>query len=189
MPALSRRDFLKLSCAAVLAVAAGGVRAQELLELRQVELVLRGDYYVLAGSYAIQLAPTLDEALHKGITLTFMQAFEAERPRDWWFAEDVAVQKRSLRLAYNALLKQYQLQRGNGGHAAFDTLAEALAALGDLADWQVLERKQINKKHLYQARVRMYLDTSQLAKPLQLNAFASSRWDMDSGWREWSFKP
>lgn len=189
MPALSRRDFLKLACAAALAACAGGARAQELLELRQVELVPRGDYYVLAGGYAIQLAPTLDEALHKGITLTFVQAFEAERPRDWWFAEDVAVLKRPLRLAYNALLRQYQLQRGNAGHAAYDTLADALGALGDLADWQVLERRQVSKKLLYQARVRMYLDTSQLAKPLQLNAFASSRWDMDSGWREWSFKP
>ncbi|MDD5365000.1 MAG: DUF4390 domain-containing protein [Gallionellaceae bacterium] len=188
MPALSRREFLKLSSATALVVGVGGAWAQDLLSLKQVELVQKGDHYVLSGGYAIQLAPTLDEALRKGITLTFEQLFEMDRPRSYWFADDVAVLKRSLRLSYNALLRQYMLQRGNG-HASFETQLEALNALGDFADWPVLESRQINKNYLYQARVRMYLDTSQLAKPLQMNAFASSRWDMDSGWREWSFKP
>lgn len=188
MPALSRREFLKLACATALAAGAGGAWALDLLALKQAELAPKGEQHVLMGGYAIQLAPTLTEALRKGITLTFVQVFEADRPRDYWFAEDVAVLKRTLRLSYNALLRQYQLQRG-GAHQAFETEAEALNALGDFADWPVLESRQLNKKYLYQARVRMFLDTSQLAKPLQLNAFASSRWDMDSGWREWSFKP
>jgi hypothetical protein len=188
MPALSRRDFLKLSCAAALAVRAGVARAVELLALKQADLVARGDSYVLTGGYTIQLAGTLDEALRKGVTLTFVQLFEADRPRDYWFAEDVVVLKRTLRLSYNALLRQYLLVRSSG-HETYENQADALAALGDFADWPVLERKQLNKKYPYQARVRMYLDTSQLAKPLQLNAFASGRWDMDSGWREWSFKP
>lgn len=188
MPALSRREFLKLSCATALAACAAGVRAEDLLALKQAELVAKGDYFVLAGGYSIQLAPTLADALRKGVTLTFVQLFEAERSRDYWFAEDVAVLQRTQRLSYNALLRQYQFQRGNV-HEVFETEAEALNALGDFADWQVLERKRLSRKSLYQARVRMYLDTSQLAKPLQLNAFASSRWDMDSGWREWSFKP
>ncbi|MFA5081077.1 MAG: DUF4390 domain-containing protein [Hydrogenophilaceae bacterium] len=156
--------------------------------MKQVELIQKGEHYVLSGGYVIQLAPTLEEALRKGITLTFVQLFEADRPRSYWFADDVAVLKRTLRLSYNALLRQYILQRGNS-HASFETKPEALNALGDFADWQVLEGRQLSKNNLYQARVRMYLDTSQLAKPLQLNAFASSRWDMDSGWREWSFKP
>jgi hypothetical protein len=188
MPALSRREFLKLACVAALTVGAASVRAEEQLALRQVDLVAKGEHYVLAGGYVVQLGGPLEEALRKGITLTFVQLFEADRPRGYWFAEDVAVQKRTLRLSYNALLRQYQLQRG-GAHETRDTLAEALNALGDFADWPVLEARQISRKHLYQARVRMYLDTSQLAKPLQMNAFASSRWDLDSGWREWSFKP
>jgi hypothetical protein len=188
MPALPRREFLKFACATALAVCAGGAWAQELLSLKQASLIPKGDHYVLVGGYEVQLAPTLEEALRRGITLTFAQVFEAERPRDYWFADDIAVQKRTLRLSYNALLRQYMLQRG-GSHDMFDTAAEALRALGDFADWQVLDYKQLDKKYLYQARVRMFLDTSQLAKPLQLNAFASGRWDMDSGWREWSFKP
>lgn len=188
MPALSRRDFLKLICVAALAAGAETAWTRDLMALKQVDLVPKQDHHVLTGGYAIQLAPTLDEALRKGISLTFVQLFEADRPRSYWFAEDVAVQKRSLRLSYNALLRQYQLQR-DSTHLAFETQAEALTALGDFADWPVLESRLLSKQALYQARVRMFLDTSQLAKPLQMNAFASTRWDMDSGWREWSFKP
>lgn len=188
MPVLSRRKFLLLSCAAALAAGTGGAWARDLISLRQVDLVPQGNRYVLSGGYTIQLESSLEEALRKGITLTFVQMFEADQPRDWWFADDVAVLKRTLRLSYNALLRQYLLHRDDT-HDNFDSQAEALRALGDFADWPVLERKQLSTKQLYQARVRMFLDTSQLAKPLQLNLFASGRWDMDSGWREWSFKP
>lgn len=177
-----------MSCAAIAVACAGNVRAEEWLRLRQAALVAKGDHYVMAGGYTVQLAPGLSEALRKGITLTFVQLFEAERPRDYWFPEDIAVMSRRLRLSYNALLRLYQLH-GAGGLDNFESEADALAALGDFAEWPVLERKQLSKKSLYRVRCRMFLDTSQLAKPLQLNAFASGRWDMDSGWREWSFKP
>ncbi len=173
---------------AALALLAAPVWAEDMLRLHHAELIPRGDQLLLAGGYSIRLSPTLEEALHKGVTMTFVQIFEADRPRDYWFAEDIAVQRRALRLSYNALLRQYQLQHGVS-LKSLDTLADALAALGDFADWPVIERKALSRKYLYQARVRMYLDTSQLPKPLQLNAFASERWEMDSGWREWSFKP
>jgi hypothetical protein len=188
MPALSRRDFLKLSCAAALAACAGGVHARDLLTLRQVELVVRNENHVLTGGYAIQLTPRLEESLRKGVTFSFVQMFEAVRPRDYWFPENIAVLKRTLRLSYNALLQHYQIQR-DAHTETHDGLADALEAVGSFADWPVLDNTQINKKRLYRARVRMLLDTSQLPKPLQMNAFASARWDLDSGWREWTFKP
>ena len=159
-----------------------------MLRLDRVDLVPRGEYYHLLGGYSIKLTSTLEEALRKGVVLTFVQIFETDRPRDFWFSEDIAVVRRSLRISFNALLRQYQLQHG-GGFETFDSAPEALAALGNFADWPVIERKLLNKKYLHHARVRMFLDTSQLPKPLQLNAFASDRWDMDSGWREWTYKP
>lgn len=189
MPSLSRRDFLRLSCATALALCAGSAAsAEELLHLNSVELQPRGADYVLIGGYSIELTPTLEDALQRGITFTFIQSFEAEKPRDYWFAESIAVVHRSRQLSYNALLRQYQLETG-AIRETFDTLREALRAVGDLTDWAVLERKPLDKSRLYRARVRMYLDSSKLPKPLQLNAFASERWDLDSGWREWSFRP
>lgn len=188
MPLLSRRNFLRLLCVAALAMSSVAALAADLLRLNQAELEVQGENYVLAGSYTIELTPTLEDALQRGVSFSFIQAFEIERPRSYWFAEGIAVVHRVQQLSYNALLRQYQLQV-DGQHESFDTLGEALRALGKLADWPVLNVKQLDKKYLYQARVRMYLDSTKLPKPLQLNAFASERWDMDSGWREWSFKP
>jgi hypothetical protein len=177
-----------VACAAALAFHVVGARAAELLRLNQADLQSKGDNYLLAGGYTVEFTTTLEDALKKGISFTFIQAFEAERPRDYWFAEGIAVERRTRVLSYNALLRQYQLQ-ADGLHETFDSLDEALSALGDLTGWAVLERRQLNRNYLYRARVRMYLDSTKLPKPLQLNAFASERWDMDSGWREWTFKP
>lgn len=188
MPVWSRREFLRTACAVAAAGLLGPLQAEEMLRVKQFDLQARADHYVLTGGYDVQLTPTLQEALRKGVGLTFVLLFELDRPRDYWFAENIAVVRRNLRLTYNALLRQYQLQRGDA-HLSFDTLSEALTALGDFADWPVVERRLVARKRLYDARIRLYLDTSRLAKPLQINAFASDRWDMDSGWREWTFKP
>lgn len=189
MPVSSRRDFLRWSVA-VLAWACWptGARAEDRILLKRAELVARKESYVLLGGFDVQLGATLEDALQRGVTLTFVQLFEADRPRDFWFAEDLAVMRRAIKFSYNALLRQYQLNSGNTLQA-YDTLSEAVDALGDFRDWPVLERKALNKKLIYRARVRMFLDTSQLPKPLQVNAVTSSRWDLDSGWQDWSFKP
>lgn len=190
MPVSSRRDFLKTTGALALGTLLHGmVQADELIRLSRAELINRNDAYLLTGGYDIHLTPALDEALQKGVTLGFTQIFEADRPRDFWFAEDITVVRRLIKLSYNSLLRHYQLNVSGNAGQVFETRAQAEAALGDFAEWPVLERRQLSRKYLYRARVRMYLDTSQLPKPLQINAVASSRWDMDSGWAEWTFRP
>lgn len=190
MPASSRREFLKFALAASLSAGLHGIghAADDPIQLLRVELVARGDTYHLLGGYQIKLTTAMEEALERGVPLHFVQLFEADRPRDFWVSEEVADIRRTLRLSHNALLRNYQI--GSGGNIrTFDTLAQALDTLGSLDDWHVFDKKAVQRKYLYQARVRMYLDTSLLPKPLQINAFTSNRWDLDSDWREWSFKP
>lgn len=158
------------------------------IQLLRAELVPRGDAYFLLGGYQLTLTPAMEDALQRGVPLYFLQLFEAYRPRDFWLGEDVADLRRTLRLSHNALLRNFQVS-GGGNPRTFDTLPQALEALGSLDDWHVLDKKSLSRKYLYHARVRMYLDTSLLPKPLQINAFTSNRWDLDSDWREWSFKP
>lgn len=190
MPASSRREFLKQLGAATLALAwMPRALADDLIRLQRAELVRRQEAYHLIGSFQIKLTHALEEALKKGVTLTFLQQFEADRPRDFWFADDVVVHKRHAKLSYHALLRYYQLSFEGGQTTTYEQLEEAIRDLGDFHDWQVIEAKALDRKHIYRARVRMSLDTSQLPKPLQVNAVVSSRWELDSGWQEWSFKP
>jgi hypothetical protein len=190
MPASSRREFLKLALAVPLALALQDVaRAQDdPIVFQRAEIVARGDAYYLLGGYQLKLTSAMEDALERGVPLHFIQLFEADRPREFWVSEAVADLRRTLRLSHNALLRNYQISSG-GNMRTFDTLPQALEALGSLDDWHVFDKKTVQRKYLYQARVRMYLDTSLLPKPLQINAFTSNRWDLDSDWREWSFKP
>lgn len=185
----SRRKFVRAALAAsALALTPRLAWARELIRLRRAELKAREEGYALNGEFEVQLTSALEDALHRGVPLTFVQHFETERPRAYWFAEYVTSLERTLRLYYNALLRQYRLQVGTRVFL-FDQLDAALEALGALDGWTVLERRQLVAGQRYRARVRMYLDIGQLPKPLQVNAITSSRWDLDSGWRDWIFRP
>ena len=204
MPAWSRRKFLSVLPALAFASLARAEVRPEGIHPKRIELVARDEGFVLSGGFEVQLNDKLEDALRRGVTITFVQEFDLKRPREYWFDEGIAEASRTLRLGYNALLRSFTL--GVGGIAAtYDSLPEALAAAGSLADWQGFDCRQVWKtsckaasfeqakrsgqKTVYRARVRMYVDISQLPKPLQVNAFASDRWQMDSGSMEWTFKP
>ncbi|MDO9226255.1 MAG: DUF4390 domain-containing protein [Pseudomonadota bacterium] len=185
----TRRKFLRAALATLVMAALGmpGAHAEG-VQAQQIDVVQRGELFHLNGGFAIQLSPTLDDALRRGVQLTFVQAVEAERARDWWLAEGLSDLERSVRLSYNALLRQYYVTL-SGVSSAHENLADALRAAGDLRDWAVVSVKQMKKRSEYKIYVRMYLDVSQLPKPLQVNALASSgRWQLDSGWLERTFK-
>lgn len=186
MPAWSRRKFLAAVSGLIVLLAAIPLRAEGILP-RQIELVAREDHYVLTGGFEIQLNDKLEEALKRGVTITFIQKFELERPRDYWLAEGIAEAERTIKLSHNALLRSFTVNTA-GRLSSHDSLADALAAVGSLNHWAVVERGLLKKKTAYRAGVRMYVDLSQLPKPLQVNAFASDRWQMDSDWIRWHLK-
>ena len=188
MRGCTRRRFLHLSLASLTLALTAPAACAEGIQAQQIDVLLKGELFHLNGGFAIQLSPTLDDALRRGVQLTFLQAVEAEREREWWLAEGLSDLSRSVRLSYNALLRQYYVTL-NGVSSAHLSLADALRTTGDLRDWAVVSVKQMKKKSDYKIYVRMYLDISQLPKPLQVNALASSgRWQLDSGWQERTFK-
>jgi hypothetical protein len=42
---------------------------------------------------------------------------------------------------------------------------------------------------VYEAVLRLRLDTSRLPKPLQIDAIASRDWNLTSDWYRWTFMP
>lgn len=188
MPAWSRRRFIAAALLSVAAVALPGRAAAEGITLLKAHLNLYGEIWQLSGGYDIQLSSTLEDALRRGVQLTFVQAFQARRPRTYWLSEDIAEVTRVIRLSYNALLRQYYATV-SGHTTSHASLADLLDHVGDFGDWAVLHQSQVSRKHSYVLSVRMYLDTSQLPKPLQVNAVGSQRWQLDSGWWEWTFRP
>lgn len=187
MHACSRRDFLRAALVVVALLVAPGARAIG-IELARADISQRGEFFQVTGNFDIELSPTLTQAVTRGVQLTFVQAFEAERLRDYWLADNLVKLERSIRLSYNALLRQYYVSL-SGVSTSHDSLDEALRAVGDLREWSVLSVQQMRRKSSYRAYLRLYLDIGQLPKPLQVNALASAaRWQLDSGWQEREFK-
>ncbi|OJW47285.1 MAG: hypothetical protein BGO60_00140 [Thiobacillus sp. 65-1059] len=143
--------------------------------------------YLLEADVDIVLNRTLEDALSKGINLYFLLELELTRPRNWWLDEDIAEVVRKLRIYYHLLLRRYVVEIGYTTRTVA-TLGEALALLGRVDDWQVLERGALKTGRRYDARLRLRLDTAQLPKPLSIGAVTSDKWELATPWYGWSFE-
>lgn len=189
MRCLSRTSWFALALLMFTLQLAGPARAaqaaREGIQIQFAELKLVDEVYQLNAQLTVAPGATLEAAVKKGITLNFITEFELYRPRWYWLDEEVARVTRNSRLSYNPLLRQYLLAAGAQQHS-FDTLEDALAALGEISAWPVLDRRLLYRRYHYEASLSMRLDVSQLPKPLQINAISSRKWDLESAPFVWS---
>ena len=167
-------------------VVAGSALASDNSVIKQVVIQPTPLGYVLDADIDIALNPTLEDALIRGINLHFLLKLELTQPRNWWFDEGIAEPVRKMRIYYHLLLRRYVVESGYTTQTAA-TLDEALALLGRVENWQVLERGALKTGQRYDARLRLRLDTSQLPKPLSIGAVTSDRWELATPWYDWSF--
>jgi hypothetical protein len=167
-------------------VVAGSALASDKSAVKQAAIQATPQGYVLDADVNIVLNSTLEDALIKGINLPFLLELEITRPRNWWLDEDIAEPVRKMRIYYHLLLRRYVVESGYTTRTAA-TLGEALALLGQVEDWQVLERGALKTGRRYDARLRLSLDTAQLPKPLSIGAVTSDKWELATPWHGWSF--
>jgi hypothetical protein len=158
--------------------------------VKAAEIRAARDGFDLVATIALHPNTTLEDALQKGIALHFVIEVEISKPHgwwlSWWFNEGIGDAVRRTRIYYNFLLRRYIVDAGYVTRTA-DTLERALAIMGRVDDWQILEPGALKPGLRYVGRVRVRLDPSQLAKPLQINALANTRWELASPWYEWTF--
>ncbi|HWQ38940.1 MAG TPA: DUF4390 domain-containing protein [Burkholderiales bacterium] len=161
------------------------------IHVKSAELVANAGEYYLSANFEVELNSTLEEALVRGVALHFVVQFEVIYPRWYtlylWNRRIVAHEQR-YRLAYNALTRQYRLSI-DSLHQSFDTLEEALALLGRFSRRRVLDTDALVSGRVYEAQIRMALDTKQLPKPFQIDALASRDWSLASEWYRWTLTP
>jgi hypothetical protein len=165
---------------------AGSALAADKSTVKQAAIVATPEGYVLDADIDIVLNPTLEDALAKGINLHFLLELEVTRPRNWWFDAGIAESVRKMRIYYHLLLRRYVVETGYTTRTVA-TLDEALALLGKVDDWQVLERAVLKTGQRYDARLRLRLNTALLPKPLSIGAVTGEKWELDTPWYGWSF--
>ena len=155
------------------------------ITLRSAQLHPQPGGYVLDARFDINLSENLLEALRKGVPLYFVSDFEVTRPRwlawKWQFASgfgptDQQVQK----LTYMPLTGEYRVSSG-AIYRAHPDLETALLDLGRV-HWPRLLASDNEPSRLDEARIRLRLDATRIAKPLQLDLLGSSEWRLSSAW-------
>ena len=173
--------------ALALALPSGAAMAEGIV-VRNATVEQGPEGWQLAAEFDIQFSPRIEEAVNKGLALYFVVEFEMARPRWFWFDEKPVVASQTYKITYTPLLRQYRLSVGDV-YQNFSRFEEVTRVLSRLRGWHVAEKGAFKKDQVYQASLRMRLDTAQLPKPFQLNAIASRDWAVASDWHRWSITP
>ena len=164
------------------------VASAEGIAVRNAALELHDEAWQLQANFDIQFSSRLEEAVNRGVPLYLVVDFEISRPRWYWFDEKPIQASQTYKISYTPLLRQYRLSLGSQ-YQNFTRFDEVTRVLSRLRGWQIADKGAFKKDQVYQASLRMRLDTAQLPKPFQLNAVASRDWTLSSDWHRWSITP
>jgi hypothetical protein len=153
--------------------------------VKSAEIVAVEDKFHLNIDLDFQFNSALEDALNKGVPLTFLYEFQLSQPRKYWFDEEVVTQTQRLTISYHALSRQYLIHRQQR-QQSYASLALAKEALCKIKDWMVFDKSMLKKGESYQAALRVRLDQSRLPKALQAEAASSEDWTMISERIHWS---
>lgn len=158
------------------------------LHASRAEAELVDGQLAISTRFQVKLPQPLSDALEQGVTLAFRLDVELTRPRTLayrlslyqWFEPHASL---TFKLSYQALTGRYRVTIGTLPRY-YPNLDEALAAVGSIRGWRVLEPGTLGNlsSHDVEARTRLVLDIGELPKPFQLNAFGSPEWGLSSDW-------
>ena len=144
------------------------------------------DGYQVDADIQLALSATLLEAVRKGVPLYFVVEFELQRGRWYWVDQTVVSASRERRISYAPLTDQYRISF-SGSSQNVTLFEDVRRALSRVRSWTVVDKGRLKAGEKYDAALRFRLDTSQLPKPFQLSALASSEWSLSSDWFRWTF--
>jgi hypothetical protein len=177
---VTARFFRLLVCQLLLVFACAGAQAAEGIEITRAGIEASDDGYRLNATYSFDLPSGLEQAVMHGIPLHFTTEIELTRPR-WWWTDDKAVSKRrTVRLHYDLLTRQYTVQvisgpqQSGGLQQSYQTLDEALLSIRRPSRWLIAARGELKPGEVYNVTLRMFMDRDYLQKPLQVDAFNNS---------------
>ncbi len=137
----------------------------------------------------LALGAAVEDALFKAVPLYFVYQADVYEPRWYWTDKRIASTTRTLRLAYQPLTRRWRLSVGTGApssanqsyalHQNFDTLSEALGALGRLARWRIADGGRLENDERYTVDFRFRLDLSLLPRPFQIGMANQPDWNID----------
>ncbi len=154
----------------------------------QLALLRRSEGLFLSARLPLEINPTVEEVLRKGVPLHFLWKAELIQSRWYWIDKTVASVARTVRLAYQPLTRRWRLSYANGLpgssglqyglHQNFESLADALLGVGHVSNWKLVDAARWRSAGEQRVEFSFALDLTQLPRPFQLGLFSQSGWNL-----------
>jgi hypothetical protein len=142
----------------------------------------------VSAEIKFDLPSSIEEAMYKGVSLTFVSDVEISKERWYWADKKVTTASRQTRISYQALTRRWRVQPwtdvattvGLGVQLpqTYETLVEALAVAQRIYNWRVASTSVIDDGS-YWVQLSYRLDISQLPKPLQVGLLGRGDWSIN----------
>lgn len=132
------------------------------------------------------LPEQLREVALKGVPLHFTADVEIKSRRWWWFDKTEVKESQTWRVVYNALTRQWRVGSGDLLWPE-SSLQDALYPMRHIRNWAVAYAIDLDPSQVYDGKIRLRLDTSLLARPLQVDALNGRAWTVATPWKNFSF--
>lgn len=155
------------------------------VSIEDIHTVLRDDNIYVSAKLNFVLTDKVREAVDNGIPVVLVIKMRIDRPREYWFSEEVVRERRRYELRYHALAERYLVSDlGSGVQQRFRRLEAALEYAGRLLNYHLVDSKELGDPGDYQLRMLGTLDIGSLPTPLRLWAYLDSGWYVKSEWYE-----
>jgi Domain of unknown function (DUF4390) len=161
--------------------------AQQNVELVTLAVEPQDDAVMLNAAVRFELTRTLEDALNKGSPLFFVAEATVVRSRWYWLDETIVDVTRSVRIAYEPLLRRYRVSTG-GLTQTVDTVTEALTLAQRGIRLRLGERNAFKADERYRAEFSYRLDTTKLPRVLQVGLTAPREFALELPARRIAFK-
>lgn len=158
--------------------------------------VINAEAHLVEGVYRVdaniefELNGPVREALVNGVPLVFEIDLRIRRPREWLWDETVATLVQRYQLRYHALSNRYVVRHLNtAGQHSFASPGDALYHIGSVRGLPLIDQALLEPGVPYEAGIRARLDIESLPSPMQVVAYVSRNWWLDSDWYTWPLAP
>jgi Domain of unknown function (DUF4390) len=165
-----------------------GAKAQSAVDVANLRVEQAVDGLYLSATLRFELSAAVEEALLKGIPISFVAEAQVNRDRWYWYDKGITYATRSVRLAYQPLTRRWRINVSTGSldnsggaslSQSFDQLQDALAAVRRIPRWKIAEGSEIDTDSRHNIDFRFRLDTTALPRPMQIGITGNGDWSIN----------
>jgi hypothetical protein len=158
-------------------------------DVKQAEMTLQGNSYVLSADIVYQLSEKANEALQNGVPLFWDIQVKILQRRDVIWDKTLVDTTLRYRIQYHALLNMYRVRNeGSGEVYNFSMVSAALDLMSVVRNFRVIDKAALAPEKQYLCAMKVSFDRNALPLPLRPIAYVDPQWYLSSDWTLWPLK-